>query len=177
MKRSIILIATLCALIFPMAYSNAQTSDASTITPADVELSLNIARNILKAASGIANDFADFKGDFVRKSDSGNSWYMAKGLEMGTGLQYVIVRPNGGVSYAVIFNPKDESDKTPLIAFTAFVGGIITIRQNDDITVEQDPAGTQGTTIKYFLKAKDIKVASFSFDTGTKSGTLLVAIQ
>jgi hypothetical protein len=173
MKRSLLLIALFGAFILPAKFSAAQT-----VTAEDTEFSLNIARNILKAASGLTNDFANFKGDFLQKDESsGNSYYSAKGLEMGTGSQFVVVKANGVVTYAVIFNPKDDNDKTPILAFTAFTGGIMTIRVNSDISVEQDPAGTQGTTLKYFLKAKDIKIASFSFDTSTKSGTLLVAIQ
>jgi hypothetical protein len=173
MKKAHILIGALCLLILPL-YSTAQGSDVSA---AQTEFSLNIAKNILKAAGGLANDFANFKGDFLQKDGSGNSYYSVKDIEIGTSSQYVIMRANGAYTYAAIFEPKDDSDKTPILAFTAFTGGIITVRQNTDINVVQDSAGSQGTTLKYFLMAKDIKIASFTFDTGTKSGTLLVAIQ
>jgi len=173
MKKAHILIAALCLLIIPLC-STAQGSDVSA---EQTEFSLNIARNILKAAGGLTDDFASFKGDFLQKDGSGNSYYSVKDIEIGTSSQYVIMRANGAYTYAAIFEPKDDSDKTPILAFTAFTGGIMTIRQNSDITVVSDPAGTQGSTLKYFLMAKDIKIASFSFDTSTKSGTLLVAIQ
>jgi hypothetical protein len=172
MKKTFILIVA-CALLVPLI-SNAQ---APQITASDTEFSLNIARNILKAATGLANDFADFKGDFLQKDGSNNSYYMVKDIDIGTSSQYVVVRANGAVTYAAVFDPKDENDKTPLLAFTAFTGGIIAIRPNTDITVEEDSAASQGSTLKYYLKAKDIKIASFTFDTGTKSGTLLVAVQ
>jgi len=173
MKKAHLFIAALCLLLLPLC-SIAQTAD---VAAQQTEFSLNIARNILKAATGLSNDFADFKGDFLQKDDSGNSYYTVKDLEIGTSSQYVIMRANGAYTYAAIFKPKDDDDKTPILAFTAFTGGIMTIRQNTDIRVVEDSAGTQGSTIKYFLMAKDIKIASFSFDTGTKSGTLLVAIQ
>ncbi len=167
------LIAALCLLLLPFCCS-AQTSDS----PADqAEFSLNIARNMLKAAGGLANDFVNFKGDFLQKDNSGNSYYAAKDIEIGTSSQYVILRSNGAYTYAAIFEPKDDNDKTPVLAFTAFTGGIMTIRQNTDISVVNDPVGTQGSTLKYYLMAKDMKIASFTFDTTTKSGTLLVAIQ
>jgi hypothetical protein len=173
MKTSHIFIAALCMLIIPFC-SSAQTSESAKD---DTEFSLNIARNILKAASGLSNDFANFKGDFLQKDDSGNSYYVAKDIDIGTSRQYVIMRANGAYTYAAIFEPKDDNDKTPILAFTAFTGGIAVIKENSDISVAQDPAGTQGSTLKYYLMAKDIKIASFTFDTGTKSGTLLVAIQ
>ncbi len=172
MKKAHLLIAALCLLILPFC-STAQTSDAT----AQAEKSLNIARNILKAAFGLTNDFSNFKGDFLQKDESGNSYYSVKDLEIGTSSQYVIMRANGAYTYAAIFEPKDENDNTPTLAFAAFTGGIITIRQNSDINVIEDPAGTQGSTLKYFLTAKDIKIASFTFDTSKKSGTLLVAVQ
>jgi len=173
MKRSHILIAALCLLMLPFI-SNAQ---ASSSPAEDTQLSLDIARNILKAARGLANDFADFKGDFLQKDDSGNSYYTVKDIEIGTSRQYVIMRANGAYTYAAIFEPKDDNDKTPTLAFTAFTGGIRIIQDNPDVTIVQDTEGTQGSKLKYFLKAKDIKIASFTFDVGTKSGTLLVAIQ
>jgi len=165
----------LCVLIFPF-FSKAQTADASTLAD-QTNKSLDIARNILKVAAGLSDDFAAYKGDFIQKDNSGNSYYAVKGFEIGTDSQYVIMRANGASTYAAIFDPKDGNDNTPTLAFAAFTGGIITIRQNNDITVEQDATASTGSTLKYYLKAKDIKIASFTFDTGTKSGTLLVAIQ
>ena len=171
MKKIHLFIAAVCLLFIPLC------SSAQTATAEATELSLNMARNMLKAAGGLTNDFANFKGDFLQKDNSGNSYYTVNGIEMGTNSQYVIMRANGAYTYAAIFEPKDDNDQTPTLAFAAFTGGIITIRKNTDINVVSDPAGTQGTTLKYFLMAKDIKIASFSFDTSTKSGTLLVAIQ
>ena len=175
MKRSLLLLVTFCALAVPF-FSNAQTSDGSTSAEMATK-SLDMARNILKIAMGLTDDFAAYKGDFLQKDDSGNSYYAVKDFEIGTNSQYVIIRANGGSTYAAIFDPKDENDQTPTLAFAAFTGGIITIRKNNDISVEQDAAASTGSTLKYYLKAKDIKIASFTFDVSKKSGTLLVAIQ
>src|SRR5258708_24089064 len=97
MKKSHILITALWLLILPLC-SNAQTSTVADQT----EFSLNIARTILKAAGGLTNDFADYKGDFLQKDGSGNSYYMVKGLDIGTSSQYVIMRANGSYTYAAI---------------------------------------------------------------------------
>ena len=64
MKKVHILIGSLCLLILPLC-SIAQTSDVSA---EQTEFSLNIAKNILKAAGGLTNDFANFKGDFQEMS-------------------------------------------------------------------------------------------------------------
>ncbi len=170
MKRSLFLIAAVLVLAFPIgSYAQSSADDATK--------SLDMARNMIKVALGITDDFVKYKGDFLQKDDKGNSYYAVKDLDIGTNSQYVIIRANGGSTYAAIFEPKDADDKTPTLAFAAFTGGIITVRANSDINVVNDPAGTQGSTLKYFMMAKDIKIASFTFDTSTKSGTLLVAIQ
>ena len=81
MKKSILLLVTLCAFAIPF-YSSAQTSDCSTSTEQATK-SLDMARKFLKIAAGLADDFAAYKGDFLQKDGSGNSYYQVKDFEIG----------------------------------------------------------------------------------------------
>jgi FlaG/FlaF family flagellin (archaellin) len=178
MKSTIILLALAGVLVFP-ALSRAQGPvpvAAKTIENADVTLSLEMARNMLKAGKGLTNSFADMKGDFLQKDDSGNSYYTVKDFNLNTDSQYVIQRTSGDYNFAAIFKQKDANDKIPMLAFTAFTGGIITVA-GSNFTVARDDAAQPASTLKYYLKVKDIKIASFTFNVDTKEGTFIVAVQ
>jgi len=167
MKKSVILIVTIVAMAFP-SLTRAQT---------DAEKSLDWARNMVKVTTGLANDFATFKGDFLQKDDSENSYYTAKDIDVGTTRQYVIITPKGSGRFAAIYVGADKDDKTPAMAFAAFTGGIITLNNGGgDLTVTHDDAQPSGT-LKYYLSVKGTKVASFTFDITENKGTLLVAWQ
>lgn len=171
MKKTFILAAALVIMMLPL-FSHAQVSSTST---ADAEKSLGWARNMIKAVTGLGDDFARFKGDFVQKDGSDNSYYGAKDLDVGTDTQFVILRAKGSTAYAAIYKGADKSDRGPAMAFAAFTGGIMTL-SHGDFTVKGDDTQPKGT-LKYYLIVKDTKVASFTFDINENSGTLLVAIQ
>jgi hypothetical protein len=177
MKSTIILLALASVLIIPSVSKAQGTVVASTTTAnPDVTLSLDIARNMLKAAKGITNNFADFKGDFLQKDGSGNSYYMVKDLNMNTETQFVVLRHGGDYTYAAVYKAKDDSDKIPVLAFTAFTGGITTLTDGN-FSVVKDSATQPANTLKYFLAIKGNKIASYSFNVDTKEGTFIVAIQ
>lgn len=175
MKKTLAVAAAIIAILLPVL-SLAQTAGTQDATQ-DATKSLEIARNMMLAAAGIGDDFKSFKGDFVMKDGSDNSYYQAKGIELGTESQYVIVKPDGKTVLAAIYKQKDNDDKTPIMAFTAFTGGIITLTGGKDFSVEQDKSLDDAKSLKYFLIVNTLKVASFTFDVESKEGTLLVTFQ
>lgn len=172
MKKTIIL-TTLLFTLFAPVLSKAQSAPASQ---EDVTKSLEIARNIIKASTGLADDFVNYKGEFLQKDGSDNAYYTVKDIDVGTSTQYVVVRAKGGTIFAAIYTGKDKQDKGPILAFTAFTGGVITLRKNSDLSIVADDAPAKGT-LKYYLKIKDTKIASFTYDVEANKGTLLVAVQ
>lgn len=178
MKPKIILLVLASALTFS-TLSQAQSPTpvaAKTTDNPDVTLSLEMARNMLKAGKGLTNNFADIKGDFLQKDDSGNSYYSVKEFNLNTDVQFVIQRSNGNYTYAAVFKSKNADDKLPVLAFTAFTGGIPTV-SNSNFTIVQDDAAQPAGILKYYLKVKDVKIASFTFNVNTKEGTFIVAVQ
>ena len=172
MKQLFISVAFIFTLMLP-ALSHAQSkSDDPTVTK-----SLDIARNMIMAVSGLADDFKKYKGDFLMKDKSENAYYMIKDIDLGTDLQYVIVKPKGTTVIAAIYKNKSKDDKTVSMAFAAFTGGITTLTNGKDFTIVRDEATTNDGALKYFLKLKDTKIAAFSYDAKANEGTLLVAVQ
>ncbi len=177
MKRTFILIITLTAMLFPV-FSNAQSVPVKTNTDADAAKGLDIANTMMKATLGLGDDFVKYKGDFLQKDASENSYYTVKELDMGASSQYVIVRKNGVSMFVSTFKGTDKEDKTPGIALTTFIGGIKTVSNNKDIVIIPDVSNNQSNdVIKYFLTVKDRKIASFTFNTVKNEGRMVVAFQ
>ncbi|MEP6614085.1 MAG: hypothetical protein ABJA76_19415 [Mucilaginibacter sp.] len=175
MKSFIILFMLAGALAFP-TLTNAQAAPADNDKNSDLNVSLDMARNMIKVLGGLTNSFADFKGDFLQKDGSENSYYSVKNLEMNTDTHFVVMRHTGDYTYAAVYKPKDSGDKIPALAFAAFTGGISTIGGSNFVIVEDSAAQPKGT-LKYFLTIKGNKVASFTFDVANKTGTFIAAIQ
>jgi hypothetical protein len=169
MKKILVAITFIAVLMPHLSFGQASSGTA------DAEKSLGMAREMLKSFSGITDDFKSFKGDFLMKDNSGNSYYEAKGLNIGADAQYVAVKTSGTVVLLATYKPKDKDDKDPTLAFTAFTGGIKAL--NNELNVENDKSASTGSSLKYYITAKDIKIASFTFDAGTREGTLIVAVQ
>ncbi len=171
MKKIIISLSTLFVLLFPAL------SYAQPVSNAEVTRSLDMAKNMIKATTGLSDDFKNFKGDFVTKDKSDNSYFAAKDIDLGTESQYIVVKPSGTVLLAATYSPKNQNDKTPVMAFTAFTGGISTIAGGSDFSIEQDKSSSDTRSLRFFLMFKTLKVASFTFNTESKEGTLIVSVQ
>ncbi len=171
MKRTFGLIAILIIMLLPL-FSQAQTSSSE-----DASKSLDIARSMLKAVTGLADDFKSFKGDSLFKDKNGNNYYRVINIDLGTDKQYVVVKANGTTVIVALYSQKDKDDKTPILAFASFTGGIITLTSTTNFSVDQDKSISDPKSLKYFLKINDTKIASFNLNTETKEGTLLVAMQ
>ncbi len=169
MKNTLIAIVAIIALfISPTARAQDANSDAAK--------SLEVARNMVLAVSGLADDFKKYKDDFIKKDESGNAYYLIKDLQLGTDAQYVIVKPNGTTVIAAIYTGANKEDKSVAMAFAAFTGGIITLTGTKDFSVDADKSSDKNT-LKYFLKLKDTNVASFSYSPNDNEGLLLIAVQ
>lgn len=175
MKSLIILFALAGTLACP-SFIKAQAAPADNDKNSDLNVSLDMARNMIKVLRGLTNSFADFKGDFLQKDGSENSYYSVKDLDLHTDTHFVVLRHNGDYTYAAVYKPKDSDDKTPALAFAAFTGGITTVGGSNFVIVE-DSTGQPKGTLKYYLTIKNNKVASFTFDVANKQGTFIVAIQ
>lgn len=176
MKSLIILFALAGALALPSSTIAQGVPADNNDKNSDLNVSLDIARNMIKSLRGLTNSFADFKGDFLQKDGSENSYYGVKNLDLHTDTHFVVLRHTGDYTYAAVYKPKDSDDKTPALAFAAFTGGISTVGGSNFVIVEDKTSQSTGT-LKYYLTIKDNKVASFTFNVAEKEGTFIVAIQ
>jgi hypothetical protein len=176
MRLKLFFITLLIINLAPIGVSAQEFGMLPTTEQQQVQ-SLTIARNMLKAVMGINNHFADFKGEFLQKDANESLYYKVKGLDLGASEQYVIVNSKGITMYVAIFKAKDVNDKSAILAFNAFAGGIMTVRQYADIGVKIEDAETKGGIIKYYLRTQGTKIAAFTFAPADNTGTLLVAVQ
>jgi hypothetical protein len=168
MKRKGFIILLL--LLSAMA-ANAQT----TLTGSNekVSRSMEIARAMLKAIQAQPDGFQRFKGEQDRR-DGGDIYYAAHDTDLYTSQQFVIAHAAGSTSFVATYKRKDKEDRIPILAFVAFTTGILTLPGGKEYTVEngeQDPATLDQP---YYLKMKDVRMATFVYNPVLKQGVFTI---
>jgi len=170
MKYAIFLLVAF-GILTPVA-GRAQ-GDAASFTSADMTKVVAIQDAMLKVIGEIQNNFEKFKGDFLKKSAEGNSYYAVKDLDMETSTQYIMVNAKGVSVYIAIFSPNKLDTKLPFFGVAAFSG----LDNKYGFTVKKEDTDKTNGMLKYSLKFGSLQPASFMLDVVKIQGTLIVANQ
>jgi hypothetical protein len=143
----------------------------------NVQSSLGIAREMLKIIKELPDSFKTYKGGFAMKDEAGNSLYQANDTDLATNEQYVEVKKTGALVFMATWKKKDRMDKTPVLAFAAFTGGIMNVTDGMGYIVSNPITDSTTSELTYYLKtlgAKGEIIACFKFNPIFKESTLVV---
>ena len=143
------------------------------ITKSDLAKQLAIQKAMLKVIGGLANNFADFKGDLLKTADDGSTYYTVKNLDMETPTQYIMVNPRGIPVYIAVFSADNLDIKLPLLSSAAFKG----LDKQNGLAVNQTDSEQGKQVVKYTLSFENLHPATFLLDVVKIQGTLVVANQ
>ena len=142
--------------------------------------SLDIARAMVKVLKDMPDSFASYKGAFAQKDEIGNSLYRSSDTDLCTDQQFVEVKKSGACVFMATWRKKDKADKTPVLAFAAFTGGIMNVTDGMGYIVSNPITDSTTSELTYYLRTLGVNgeiVAMFKFNPIMKESTMIVGKQ
>jgi hypothetical protein len=177
--KKIVLFFIAMAFLLPL-FAGAQELGTVSGETKNVQSSLNIAREMLKIIKALPDSFSTYKGTQSIKDEAGNTLFKSDDTDLATDQQYVEVKKSGAHVFLATWKKKDKSDKTPVLAFAAFTGGIMNVTDGMGYIISNPVTDSATSELTYYLKTLGVNgeiIAIFKFNPIFKESTFLVGKQ
>jgi len=144
------------------------------MTKAHPEVSMEMAKGIVKLLSALAKDFADEKGDLLQKTADGSTIFRVKNTSyMMADEEVIAVKPSGRAFYLASW----KGTKKVAMSFSAFTAGMNIVTNHDgNFVIAPDEAASTGGTAVFTMKLKGVKVGTYTADPKKGEGTMILGL-